>query len=89
MFKPFSMMEIWKAWSNSGEAFENATKQYAEVKDKMSSMGKTMIESQEGQRIQSLSNQISALNMELASALTDYNTRALTGSLTPVEKEED
>lgn len=88
MFKPFSMKEIWKSWSNSGEAFENATKKFAEAKDKMSSVGKSMVESKESKRIKDLTSQISALNMELASAMTEYTTRALTGKLTPLDSED-
>lgn len=80
-FKPFSMMDIWKTWSNSGVAFENATKNFAEAKGKMSAL----VESKEGKRIQELASQISSLNMELASAMSDYTTKAISGKLTPTE----
>jgi len=89
MFKPFSMMEIFKAWTNSGQAFEKAAEQYSQAKDKAVEVNKSLVSSVEGKRVQDLVSQISALNMELASAMTDYNTRLMTGSLTPLESEEE
>lgn len=88
MFKPFSMMEIFKAWTNSGQAFEQAAEKYAEAKDKAAEISQSMVKSEEGKRVQDLVSQISALNMELASAMTDYNTRLVTGTLTSLKDEE-
>ena len=88
MFKPFSMMELFKAWNNSGQAFEKAAEKYTEAKDKTAEISQSMVSSEEGKRVQDLVSQISALNMELASAMTDYNTRLMTGTLTPLKNEE-
>lgn len=84
-FTPFSLKDIWKSWSTSGAAIEEATKTVIDAKAKMSSLGTTMRESVESKRIKDLASQISSLNMELASAMTDYATKAMTNSLTPVE----
>lgn len=86
-FQPFSMMEIFKAWTNSGQAFEQAAEKYSEAKDKAAEISQSMVSSEEGKRVQDLVSQISALNMELASAMTDYNTRLVTGTLTPLKSE--